>query len=113
MPERLAAAYAFGQYFELLTRADVPFGNVNSLPELLEDPHLRSVGFWETREHPTEGKLRVMANPIAMPASPTSVHRLPPRLGEHSVEVLRELGYDASGIDDLVAGGAVGVPRPA
>lgn len=98
------------EWTELLTRADVPFGNVNSLPDLLEDPHLRSVGFWEVRDHPTEGPLRVMANPIRMPASPTAVRRLPPRLGEHSVEVMHQLGFDEERIGALVAQGAVGVP---
>lgn len=110
---RQVALKTKAEWVDLLTRADVPFGNVNSLPELLEDPHLGSVGFWETREHPTEGPLRVMANPIEMPASPTAVRRLPPRLGEHSIEVLREHGFDAAAIDALVTRGAVGLPRAA
>ena len=83
-------------WIEALTRADVPFGRVNSLDDLLTDPHLRSVGFWQTLQHPTEGTLRVASNPIAMSASPPSIRRLPPRLGEHSAEILRELGLDAA-----------------
>ena len=78
-------------WIEALSRADVPFGRVNSLDDLLTDPHLESVGFWQTREHPTEGTLRVPSNPISMSASPPSIRRLPPRLGEHSEEILREL----------------------
>jgi len=81
-------------WIEALTRADVPFGRVNSLDDLLTDPHLQSVGFWQTLEHPTEGTLRVATNPIAMSASPPSIRRLPPRLGEHGGEILRELGLD-------------------
>ena len=96
------------EWVELLTRADVPFGNVNTLPELLDEPHLDSVDFWEVREHPTEGRLRVSKNPIDMPASPTSVRRLPPRLGEHGQEILQELGFDAARIDALIDAGAVG-----
>ncbi|MDM0069987.1 CoA transferase [Variovorax sp. J31P207] len=107
---RLVAQRTKAEWTELLTKADVPFGNVNSLPDLLEDPHLNSVGFWGTREHPTEGTLRVLANPIAMEASPTSLGRLPPRLGEHSVEVLRDLGFDAAVIESLITQGVTGVP---
>ena len=79
-------------WVEALTRADVPFGRVNSLPDLLTDPHLEGVGFWQTREHPTEGTLRVPSPSIAMSASPPSVRSLPPRLNEHGAQILAELG---------------------
>lgn len=89
---RRVSVRSTADWIESLTRADVPFGKVNSLDDLLHDPHLETVGFWETREHPSEGKLRVMANPIGLSASPPSIRRLPPRLGEHSDEIRRELG---------------------
>ena len=81
------------EWIAALTAADVPFGPVNSLQDLLTDPHLDSVGFWQTLQHPTEGALRVMRNPVAMSDSPPSIRRLPPRLGEHSDEIRRELGF--------------------
>ena len=84
--------------------------DVNSLPQLLTDPHLNSVHFWEEREHPTEGTLRIPACPIEMPASPASVRILPQRLGAQTREILGELGLSAQEIDALVAAKAVGVP---
>jgi crotonobetainyl-CoA:carnitine CoA-transferase CaiB-like acyl-CoA transferase len=78
---------------------------VNYLEDLLHDPHLESVGFWRMVEHPSEGMLRMPANPIEMSASPPSIRRPPPRLGEHTVEVLHSFGFDAAAIERLT-------PRP-
>ncbi|MES2482259.1 MAG: CoA transferase [Pseudomonadota bacterium] len=89
---RRVQARTTADWIEALTRADVPFGRVNSLEDLLTDPHLEGVGFWQTREHPTEGTLRVPSPSIAMSASPPSVRSLPPRLNEHGAQILAELG---------------------
>ena len=91
------------EWIAALTAADVPFGLINSLEDLLTDPHLQSVGFWQNFEHPTEGTLRLTSNAITMSASPPSIARLPPRLGEHSMEILQELGYPPEEIRALSA----------
>lgn len=109
---RQVAKKTTAEWTALLTAADVPFGRVNSLNDLLEDPHLKATGFWEERKHPSEGLLRMPRNPIDMPASPTGVHRLPPHLGEHTEEVLGELGFGAAGIAELRASGAIGTVTP-
>lgn len=109
---RQVAKKTTAEWTALLTAADVPFGRVNSLNDLLEDPHLKATGFWEEREHPSEGLLRMPRNPIDMPASPTGVHRMPPHLGEHTAEVLGELGFGAADIAELRASGAIGTVTP-
>ena len=92
------------EWMALLGGADIPCAAVNALEDLLHDPHLESVGFWKMVEHPTEGMLRLPANPIEMSDSPPSIRRPPPRLGEHTAEVLREFEFAADEIDRLAAG---------
>ena len=105
--ERQVARKTNAQWLELLSEEDVPFSVVNSLEDLPNDPHLGSVDFWTIVDHPTEGKLRLPANPVKMSASPPGVTLLPPTLGQHSAEILRELGYDQPRIASLTgAGGA-------
>ncbi len=76
------------EWMTLLRDADIPCAVVNDLEALLDDPHLTSIDFWKRLLHPSEGWLRMPANPIEMSATPPSIRRLPPRLGEHTAEVL-------------------------
>lgn len=71
---------------------DMPIAVVNSLDDLLHDPHLDSVNFWQQFNHPTEGMIRLSQPAIRLHDSPAGVHRLPPTLGQHTDEVLREFG---------------------
>ncbi len=88
-------------WIALLSPTDIPHAVLNDLEDLLDDPHLSATGFWEMRDHPTEGRMRLPANPIQMPDCPPGIRRLPPRLGEHTAEVLREHGIDAAAIERL------------
>ncbi len=103
--ERQASRKTNAEWLELLSQADVPFSVVNTLEDLVHDPHLESVGFWNVAEHPTEGMLRYAASPMQMSASPMRMTRMQPRLGEHSAEILRECGYDDASIARLTAAG--------
>ncbi|MCO5084360.1 MAG: CoA transferase [Rhizobiaceae bacterium] len=78
------------EWLDLLCGLDVPIAFVNSIKDLVDDPHLNSVNFWTLHEHPTEGVLRMSGLPLTLSDSPASIRRLPPRLGEHTEEVLRE-----------------------
>lgn len=93
------------EWIDALTAADVPFGRVNSLDDLLTDPHLTSIGFWQTMEHPTEGPVRVSQPPMELSASPAAVRGLAPRLGQDTAEVLRGFGIDDATIERLYAEG--------
>ncbi|MCY1547300.1 Formyl-CoA:oxalate CoA-transferase [compost metagenome] len=75
---------------------------MHSVESLLGDPQLQAIGFFNTVDHPTEGKLRTMAVPSRWSGTPPDPSRQAPRLGEHSVEVLREAGYDDDAIADLL-----------
>jgi crotonobetainyl-CoA:carnitine CoA-transferase CaiB-like acyl-CoA transferase len=88
------------EWITLLKDDDLPIAVVNSLEDLLEDPHLKSTGFWSLYNHSTEGQLRLPRNPLDLSDSPTNIRRLPPRLGEHTEEVLREFGCSEKQIRD-------------
>jgi len=90
------------EWVQLFANADIPMSAVNEIDDMLEHPHLKSVDFWQLLEHPTEGTLRMASNPIGLKRTPPSIRRLPPRLGEHTREVLREFEYLAGEIDTLV-----------
>ena len=91
---------------DALVAADVPCAPVNMLPDLFEDPHLVSVDYFQPVDHPTEGRLRVASNPMGFSETPAAIRRPAPRLGEHSVEVLREAGFDNAEITVLLDAGA-------
>jgi crotonobetainyl-CoA:carnitine CoA-transferase CaiB-like acyl-CoA transferase len=102
----IMATRTTGEWLALFKGSGVPTIVVNSLEDLAKDPHLEAVGFWSFQEHPTEGRLRMAAFPVNFGSTPADVRRPAPRLGEHSVEVLREAGLDPAQIDALCASGA-------
>ena len=103
--ERQVARKTNGEWLQLLDSEDIPFSVVNSIEDLPSDPHLNAIDFWKIMEHPTEGSLRLPMNPLRMSASPPDITRLPPCLGEHSAEILRECDYEESAILQLLAQG--------
>ena len=103
--ERQVARKTNGEWLQLLGAEDIPFSVVNSIEDLPNDPHLNAIDFWKIMAHPTEGSLRLPMNPIRMSASPPEITRLPPCLGEHSAEILRECDYEESAILQLLAPG--------
>jgi crotonobetainyl-CoA:carnitine CoA-transferase CaiB-like acyl-CoA transferase len=105
--ERRVATKSNAEWLALLSPEDIPFSLVNDLEDLPNDPHLASVDFWSIEDHPTEGKLRIPNNPLRMSASQPGVTRLPPGLGEHSAEVLRDCGFDAAAIALMTKPGGV------
>ncbi len=100
-------------WMRALVEADIPAAPMNSVEDILNDPHLRETGFIETFEHPSEGRMRRTA--VATEWSDTKpAHRLPaPRLGQHSREVLAELGMEDARIDELISRNIVNSGEPA
>ncbi|MCA3003524.1 MAG: CaiB/BaiF CoA transferase family protein [Burkholderiales bacterium] len=89
---------------QLLEKADIPFATMHTIDSLLEDEHMQAIGFFPEFDHPTEGRIRATAPVGEWSETPTSIRSLPGRLGEHSREVLREVGYSVEEIDAMMAG---------
>jgi len=91
---------------DILNKYDIPCGPILSMKEIAYEPSLRATGTVVEVDHPTRGKYLTVGNPIKLSYSPTDVTRSP-LLGEHTEEVLAQLGFAASEIAELKAEGAV------
>jgi crotonobetainyl-CoA:carnitine CoA-transferase CaiB-like acyl-CoA transferase len=84
-----------------LLKAGVPSGPINTVPEALADPQIAQRGMLVDLAHPIAGRLRQVANPMLFSAAPITYDRPPPTLGEHTLDILRELGLEADQIETL------------
>jgi formyl-CoA transferase len=91
---------------QILNKYDIPCGPILSMKEIAEEPSLRKTGTIVEVDHPTRGKYLSVGNPIKLSDSPTEVKRSP-LLGEHTDEVMAELGYSLEQISALRAAGAI------
>ncbi len=96
-----------------LANAGVPCIQINSLEEVVSDPHLADVDFFREFDHPSEGRIRLMAPPYTLSGTPAEIRTLPAGLGADSVEVLREAGFAAEEIARLVEDGVTVDAAPA
>jgi crotonobetainyl-CoA:carnitine CoA-transferase CaiB-like acyl-CoA transferase len=96
------------EWIAALEKADIPVQRMNSLQDLLDDPHLEAIGYFQMREHPSEGRIRSMAVPSEWSESAPGYRRPAPRLGEHTREVLLEVGFSEKEIQNLISSGAAG-----
>jgi crotonobetainyl-CoA:carnitine CoA-transferase CaiB-like acyl-CoA transferase len=106
------------EWLALLAEHDIPAAPVQPLTEFMNDPAVVHHGMIQEYEHPDVGPLRLMGQPLRFAATPTRDPGPPPMLGEHTDEVLTELGYDERAIAELRArrvvdgGGAAARPAP-
>jgi len=91
---------------DILNPLNIPCGPILSMKELAEEPSLRATGTIVEVDHPTRGKYLTVGNPIKLSDSPADVERSP-LLGEHTDEILGEIGFSKDEIEAAKADGAV------
>jgi crotonobetainyl-CoA:carnitine CoA-transferase CaiB-like acyl-CoA transferase len=101
------------EWMALLEEADIPYTPLRTVEGLLDDPHLAATGFFSHVEHPSEGTIKSMRTPTTWSDSKAESPRPAPVLGEHSLEILRELGLAEESIDALFAEGIAHGPQAA
>lgn len=97
------------EWMTLFEKAQCPAMAIASLEDLLTDPHLEAVGFWNRRETP-DGAIRMPGLPVDFSETPGAVGDPGPALGEHGADILAAAGFNAGEIAALRASGALGGP---
>ena len=93
------------EWQRLLTEGDIPWMPMNSIDELIDDPHLALTGFLQEVEHPSEGPIRTPKAPTRWSNARPEYRHHAPRCGQHSAELLQEAGYSGAEIEQLARDG--------
>ncbi len=95
------------EWLALLRKAEIPCTEINSIDDLMHDPHLEKVGFFAVMDHPTEGMVRYTNQPVQMSATPPAITKHAPCLGQNSIEVMKEVGVTEEQIQALIQKGVL------
>jgi crotonobetainyl-CoA:carnitine CoA-transferase CaiB-like acyl-CoA transferase len=96
-----------------LEAAGVPAGPVLDIDQMHRDPQTLARAMVVEVDHPKAGVVQTLGLPVKFSATPGGVTRAAPTLGQHSREILAELGYDSAEIERMIAVGAVAAANPA
>lgn len=105
LKQKIDAVFSTMSRAEVMSRMSevgIPVGPVNTVKEIMEDPHIHAREMVQELIHPEYGPLRVLGIPIKLSETPGAVESAPPRFGEHNGEVLRKIGFSDAEIRQLV-----------
>ncbi|HVA81304.1 MAG TPA: CaiB/BaiF CoA-transferase family protein [Candidatus Binataceae bacterium] len=91
----------------VLNEAGVPCGPINTIDQVFADPQVRHLGIAQSVEHPRLGTLELVGQPVRLSRTDSVLKTASPEAGQHSEEILRELGYDDKAIAGLRAEGVI------
>ncbi|MGH8617070.1 MAG: CaiB/BaiF CoA transferase family protein [Burkholderiales bacterium] len=101
----------YEEWEPLLLASDIPVGAINNVAQLVEHPQVKARGMLCDVHHRTAGKVRVVRSPVRLSKTPARTPTPAPTLGEHTTEVMKELGYGDAQIAALQKAGAFGKAR--
>ena len=89
------------EWLDVLREHEIPCSPINSVADIVDDPHLEARGMLESVKHPDGGEFTLIDNPVNFSTLEAGIRTAPPTLGEHTEGVLERLGYDAEDIETL------------
>jgi crotonobetainyl-CoA:carnitine CoA-transferase CaiB-like acyl-CoA transferase len=102
MLDEMVKTKTTAEWMKLCDENSIPAVPVVELEQIGEDPHFEAVGLLEPHDHPTEGPYRSVREPVMFRSGTPGLRHHAPNLGQHTAEVLAELGYDKDRIDSLI-----------
>ena len=100
--------YTTADLLQILAENDIPVSRVNARHEVVDDPQVKALGLMEELEHPRGGKMLLPKAPVSFSGTPTGHRYHSPEVGQHTVEILTELGLEFTDMQALARDGAIG-----
>ncbi|HUY39159.1 MAG TPA: CoA transferase [Candidatus Binataceae bacterium] len=88
-------------WIRVLNDAGVPCGPINTIDQVFADPQVRHLGIAQSVEHPKLGSIKLVGQPFTLSRTDSALTTATPEAGQHTDEILRELGYDDAAIGEL------------
>ena len=95
------------EWIDLFNEGGVPCGPIHTIDKMFDDPQVKHLGLAAPVTSPTHGEMHVVGQAVNMSRAPRDIRSATPELGEHTDEILADLGYDAAKIEELRAESAV------
>ena len=105
--EQLFSTRTRDEWIKLLSEIDVPYGPVNTIEEAFSDPQVLHRRMVLEEKHPRAGKIKLLGIPIKLSETPGEIRTLSPAYGEHTLDILGELGYSDDDLKRLRETGAI------
>jgi len=98
---KAVAGKTTAEWIEILTKAEVPCGPIYTIDKVFDDPQVKHISAAASVKSPKLGDIRIVNQAVGLSRTPARIASAPPEVGEHTDEILTELGYDKAAIDAL------------